>query len=344
MKAMALTGIREIKIIEKTVPEPEKPDEVLIRIKSVGVCGSDIHYFNEGSIGSQVVQFPFTLGHECSGIVEKTGPGVKKLKQGDRVAIDPAMPCFNCSQCRRGRCHTCLNLKFLGCPGQAEGCLAEYIVMPETSCFPVSDDMSFDLATLSEPLSIGLYATELAGEIKGLAIGILGSGPIGMSVLLMSLYKEAAKVYMTDLIDERLSLANSMGAGWTGNPLRKDIVAGIRKEEPDLLDIVFECCGKQEAADQAVKLLRPGGTIVIAGIPAFSEWKFSAEDIRRKEITIKNVRRQNEMMQPVLNLISKGLIKPERMITHAFTLDQITDAFEMVAGYRDGVMKAMIHV
>lgn len=344
MKAMALTGIREIRIFDKPVPRPENPGEVLIAIKSVGVCGSDIHYYNEGRIGSQIVTFPFTLGHECSGIVEQTAPRVNRVKPGDHVAIDPAMPCFSCSQCKKGRFHTCLSLKFLGCPGQAEGCLSEYIVMPETSCFPVDESMPFDLATLSEPLSIGLYATGLAGKIGGLKIGILGSGPIGISVLLMVLYKKAAKVYMTDFINERLALARTMGAHWTGNPLKTDVVAGIKQEEPELLDVVFECCGQQDAVNQAIRLLKPGGILVIAGIPAFEEWSFRAEDIRRKEITIKNVRRQNEMVQPTLDLISAGFINPGKMITQTFSLERVAEAFELVADYRDGVMKAMIHI
>ncbi len=341
---MVLMDIRKIEIIDKPVPQIEKGDKVLIRIKSVGICGSDIHYYNEGNIGTQVVKFPFTLGHECSGIVEKTGPYVKSLKPGDHVAIDPAMPCYNCSQCRQGRYHTCLNLRFLGCPGQEEGCLSEYIVMPEKSCYRVDEEMPFDIATLSEPLSIGLYATELAGRLEGRKIAILGSGPIGISVLLMAKYKKTAGVYMTDLIDERLALASMMGANRTGNPERDEIVADVRNWEPELLDVVFECCGKQEAADQAIKMLKPGGTLVIAGIPAFREWKFVAEDIRRKEITIKNVRRQNEMVQPTLDLISSGKITPDKMITHIFDFDRVAEAYDLVAGYRDGVMKAMIHL
>lgn len=340
---MVLTGIGKIEIVEKPVPEIQKSDEVLIKIKSVGVCGSDIHYYNEGRIGSQIVKFPFTLGHECSGIVEKAGKDVKNLKPGDHVAIDPAMPCFSCAQCRSGRFHTCYNLKFLGCPGQAEGSLSEFIVVPETSCYIVDRNMSFDIATLSEPLSIGLYATELAGNLEGLKTGILGSGPIGISVLLMALHKKVSEVYITDLIEERLSLARLMGATWTGNPDKQDIVREIRSIVSEPLDVVFDCCGKQEAVDQGISLLKPGGILVLVGIPSFDNWTFRAEDIRRKEITIKNVRRQNEMTRPTLDLISGGHIHPEKMITHTFTLDRVAEAFELVAGYRDGVMKAMVH-
>jgi L-iditol 2-dehydrogenase len=218
MKAMVLTGLNRIEIIDKPEPVITKPDQVLIRMKSVGICGSDIHYYTEGKIGSQVVEYPFTVGHEGAGIVEKTGSSVTTLKPGDHVAIDPAMPCYECDQCRQERYHTCRKLKFLGCPGQAEGCLSEYLVMPAASCYRISDTMTLDEAALSEPLAIGVYATGLSVSLKNKKIGILGSGPIGISVLLPALYEEAAKVYMTDKIDARLKVASAMGAHWTGYP------------------------------------------------------------------------------------------------------------------------------
>ena len=132
MKKIVLTGICRMEPVEAPVPEIRQPDEVLIRMKAVGVCGSDVHYYDSGKIGSQVVQYPFAVGHEGAGQIEAVGSGVKRLRPGDRVAIDPAMPCFGCDQCRAGRFHTCRHMRFLGCPGQAEGCLAEYIVMPES--------------------------------------------------------------------------------------------------------------------------------------------------------------------------------------------------------------------
>ena len=156
MKSMMLTGIRKMEM--KTVPDPVilSGKDVKIRIKVVGVCGSDIHYYLKGRIGSQVVEYPFTVGHECAGEVVETGQEVSTLKPGDRVAIEPAMPCSECDQCIDGRPHTCRNLRFLGCPGQAEGCLSEFIVMPESSCFHIPGTMSYDEATISEPLAIGV--------------------------------------------------------------------------------------------------------------------------------------------------------------------------------------------
>lgn len=344
MKAMVLTGPRRIEIIDRHSPEIINADDVLIRMKSVGVCGSDIHYYNHGRIGSQVVHYPFTPGHEGAGVVEETGNAVMSLKPGDMVAIDPAMPCHSCDQCRAGRPHTCRNLKFLGCPGQAEGCLSEYIVMPASCCFRLPGNMPADQAALAEPLSIGLYAVRSAGDISGRSVAVLGSGPIGISVLLSALAYGAARVYMTDKIDARLDIALEMGASWTGNADRSDIVSDILHDEPDQLSVVFECCGKQEAADQAVQLLKPGGRLMIIGIPEFERWSFETDTLRRKEICIQNVRRQNNTVADTLDMISSGRLKPGRMQTHDFSLDETAEAFEMVAGYRDGVMKAMIHL
>jgi L-iditol 2-dehydrogenase len=343
MKAMVLTDLLKIEIVEKPVPEIINPDDVLVRMKSVGICGSDIHYYKDGRIGSQVVKYPFTLGHEGAGIVEETGKAVINVRPGDRIAIDPSMPCFSCDQCREGRFHTCRNILFLGCPGQAEGCMSEYVVIPSASCFLLEKNVSLDEAALSEPLSVGLYATRLSVPLKNARIGILGSGPIGISVMLSAVHYGAGSVYMTDLIDERLSIASAMGAHWTGNPQKKDIVSEILEKEPLQLDAVFECCGQQEAMNQAIRLLKPGGKLVIVGVPAFESWMIGTDEMRKKELSFQNVRRQNKSLETTLELISNGDILLDKMQTHSFRLEQISEAFDLVAGYKDGVMKAMIN-
>ena len=342
MKVFRLTGIKKMEM--GTVPDPKiiSPTDVLIRMKTLGVCGSDIHYYSTGRIGSQVVKYPFTIGHEGSGIVEKTGENVSRVKPGDRVAIDPAMPCYECDQCKTGRIHTCQNLKFLGNPSQAEGCLSEFIVMPENSLFPVSSSVSYDDAALSEPLSIGYYAVEQSNLKKDSKIGILGFGPIGMSVIKTAHLSGTGTFFVTDKINERLDLAKTNGAKWTGNPLTIDISKEITKCEPQLLDVVYECCGQQEAIDQAVDILKPGGKLIIIGIPEFNRWSFSVDKLRQKEITIINIRRQNECVQPVLDLIENGTLDVNDMITHRFPFSNTENAFNTVAEYRDGVMKSMI--
>jgi len=342
MKAMMLTGIRQMEMKEVSTPAILNELDVLIKMKTLGVCGSDIHYYVSGKIGSQVVQYPFTVGHEGAGEVEAVGKGVSMVKPGDRIAIEPAMPCWECDQCLAGRPHTCRNLRFLGCPGQAEGSLSEYIVMPETSCFKIPDEMSYDEAAISEPLAIGLYAVKQSIPMKGARVGILGFGPIGMSVLLPVLAMGAKEVYVTDKIDERLLIAERSGARLTANPDREDVVKKIAGEVPELLDVVFECCGQQDAIDNAMGLLKPGGKLMVIGIPEFGRWSFPVDISRRKELCIQNVRRQNEAVQAALDMMASGEISVASMATHRFSFEKSKEAFDLVAAYGDGVMKAMI--
>ncbi len=339
---MKLTGIREMEMMEVPIPAIVNDRDVLIRMKTLGVCGSDIHYYVSGKIGSQVVEYPFAVGHEGAGQVEAVGKGVTLVKPGDRIAIEPAMPCWDCDQCNAGRPHTCRNLKFLGCPGQAEGSLSEFIVMPDTSCIKIPNEMSYDEAAISEPLAIGVYAVKQSIPLEGAKVGILGFGPIGMSVLLPALAMGAKEIYVTDKIDERLQIAISSGATLTANPDKEDVVKKIATEVPELLDVVFECCGQQDAIDNAVDLLKPGGKLMVIGIPEFERWSFPVDKSRHKELCIQNVRRQNEALQPSLDMMADGKVSVDAMATHRFRFEDSKEAFDLVAGYKDGVMKAMI--
>jgi len=342
MKAMVLTGIRQMEMKEFPMPEIINNTDVLIKMKVVGVCGSDVHYYTSGKIGSQIVQYPFPVGHEGAGEVIRIGSGVKRVKPGDRIAIEPAMPCGECDQCKANRPHTCRKLRFLGCPGQADGCLSEYIVMPENSCFVIGDKMTYTEAAISEPLAIGVYAVNQSIPMHNASIGILGFGPIGMSVILPAIAKGAKKIYVTDLIDERLTIASSCGATWTGNPNKEDVVADIKIKEPLLLDVVFECCGKQEAMDLAIEILKPGGKLMIIGIPEFDRWSFNVDKLRHKEICIQSVRRQNHSVEEALEIMENEIVNVDKMATHRFSFSHTKEAFDLVTGYQDGVMKAMI--
>ena len=342
MKAMMLTGIRQMAMRQVHEPSLVNSGDIKIRMKSVGICGSDIHYYTQGQIGSQRVIYPFTVGHEGAGEVIEIGRSVERVKPGDIVAIDPAMPCHECDQCLAGRPHTCRKLRFLGCPGQAEGCLMEFIVMPEKSCFRLTGNLNADHGSISEPLAIGVYAVKKGGAFKGLSIGILGYGPIGMSVMLAARSQSVSEIYVTDIIDERLSIATREGVVFSGNPAKENVVRNIMHKEPLGLDVVFECCGKQEALDQAVELLKPGGKLIVVGIPEFDLWSLSVEKTRRKEISIQFIRRQVDCVEQTLDLMKNGRIKIENMITHRFPFERTKEAFDLVADYRDGVMKAMI--
>jgi L-iditol 2-dehydrogenase len=324
------------------IPEIVNDTDVLIRVARVGVCGSDIHYYADGGIGNQRVEYPWVVGHEGAGVVVEVGSAVRGVKLGDRVAFDPSFPCGTCEQCLVGRPHTCLHLLFFGCPGQVEGCLKEYIILPERGCLHVPDTMTLDAAAMMEPLSIAVYGATLYPNLQGATIAILGSGPIGLCLLQTALSMGAKKVYVTDKIDQRLDVARRCGAAWTGNPSTTDTVADIIADNGGGLDGVFECCGKPDALDDAVKLLKPGGELSLIGIPEGNRISMDINLLRRKEIRIQNVRRQNNCMQKSLNLIESGAVDANAMITHRFPFARTDEAYDLVANYRDGVVKAMI--
>jgi L-iditol 2-dehydrogenase len=344
MKAAFLTGLREVEIREAPEPKLTGPRDVLLRIDTVGVCGSDVHYYTTGRIGSAVVEYPFIVGHECAGTALEVGSEVTKVRPGARLAIDPLVACGRCDQCQAGRSHTCRNQRFLGLPGQLAGSLVEFLVLPEECCYPIPPSMTLDEAVVVEPLSIGLYAQRMAQLQPGATIAILGAGPIGLSVLIACRAASACTAYVTDLIDERLRVASQYGAVWTGNPKQRDVVKAIREAEPLGMDFVFECAGEQETVNHAVELLKPGGTMLIVGIPEVDRIDFPIHTLRRKELTIRNVRRQNQCMRPAIDMVASAKVNIAALMTHRFSLAETKAAFDLVAGYRDGVIKALIHI
>jgi len=344
MKAIYLTGLRQMELRETPTPRLNGAHDVLLRVDTLGVCGSDVHYFRQREVGSTVVPYPHILGHELAATVVEAGPRVKDLHAGQRVAVDPLVSCGECDQCLAGRKHTCRRQKFLGYPGQLQGALVEYLVMPAACCSPVPDSLNDDQAAVVEPLSIGVYAAQLAQLAPGARVGIVGSGPIGLCTLLAVRARTQATVYMTDLVEERLAAARACGAAWTGNPQREDIVEAIHRLEPLGLDAVFECAGEQDALDQSVQLLKPGGELLVIGIPEVDRICFSSSVLRRSELRIINVRRQNECVEPAIELIASGRVNVGPLVTHHFRLDETARAFELVSSRSDGVLKAIIRI
>jgi len=342
MRAALLTGIRQIELRE--VPEPELTDDfdVLVRVGAVGVCGSDIHYYSEGRIGDQIVSYPFVVGHESAGTVEKVGPSVRRLKPGDRVALDPAVVCGACDQCLSGRPNTCRRLLYLGTPNQLSGALCERIVMPERNCFVLPAELTLEEGVLVEPLTIAIHGLRVLGKPVPNRVAVLGAGPVGLSVLLAARAAGIRHVYMTDKIEGRVEAARKAGASWAGNPDKEDIVARIRSLAPEGLDAVYECCGDQSALYQAVDLLTPGGRLVIFGIPPGDRVSFDIHALRRKELSLHNVRRQRFCVPEALDLIKNGQADVRFMATHRFALEDARLAFELAAGYRDDVIRAIV--
>lgn len=342
MKAALLTGNKEFKIQDIPDPENIKSSDVLIRIKMVGVCGSDVHYYTSGRIGSQIVTYPFIVGHEAAGIVEQVGSAVTRLKPGQKVAIDPAVSCKKCDQCLAGRENTCRKLVFMGNPKERQGALCEYIVHDEKSCYPVSEQTTFEQAVMSEPLAIAVYAVEKSRLMPGAKVAITGMGPVGLSVFHVLRTKNVGKIYVTDKIRDRLDFAQNLNPAWSANPDYADIVQEINKREPLALDIVYECSGDAAVFEQAIGLLKPGGILAIIGIPETDHITLPVHELRRKEITILNIRRQADCTQKALDLLESRQVVIDAMATHHFPLADTQVAFDLVAGYRDKVIKAMI--
>jgi L-iditol 2-dehydrogenase len=343
MKQIVLTGIKKMEFVEATEPSVNSPDDVKIKLSSIGVCGSDIHYYTEGRIGSQVVKYPFPIGHECSGIVEAIGDNVNNVKVGDLVVVEPSVYCGKCDQCLAGRPHTCRYNRYLGTPGQLDGCLSDYIVMPSYTCYPVSGKMNAVQAALIEPFSIGVYTVKQAGITNsGISTAIFGAGPIGLSVLLTLLAEGVNNNTVIEPLDYRLERAGEIGARYLINPGKEDVESIVSQNEKLLLDVAFEASGEQEAVDNAVKILKPGGKLVLVGIPPVGNYCFDMDLMRRKELTVVNIRRQNGCVQKAIDLVVSGRADVEKMVTHHFGFKETIKAFDIVEGYEDGVIKAII--
>ena len=318
--------------------------EVLIRVKSVGVCASDLHYYQEGRIGSQVVESPLILGHEPSGVIEEIGPGVSGLKKGDRVAVEPARPCWSCDICRAGHTHVCKNVRFFGTPPE-DGALRQLVAWPARLAIPMPENVSFDEAAMIEPLAVGMHAAKVAGLKGGETVAVLGAGAIGLSVLQAVRLRNPARVIVTEPIPERRQAALRLGAdaaldSASGDVVNEVIAANGGRE----LDFVFECAGEPDAFTQTCEMVRPLGAPVIVGIPSEDAYCFPASISRRKELTIRLIRRSCGEAEESLEMVGRGLVDVKSYVTHTFPLERTREAFELAAAKADGAVRVVIRV
>ena len=343
MNTIVLTGIRKFKQREAPKPVPAK-GEVLARIRYVGICGSDIHYWRQGNIGSQVVKYPFVIGHECSGEIAELGEGVTDFKPGQRVVIEPAVSCGQCEFCSIGRNNICPDVRFLGTP-PTEGAFKEFLTMPCENVFPLADNISLEEGVLLEPFTIGVYSVTLSSLLLGNTVAIMGCGPIGFSTLIAAKASGASQIFAADLIDERLFVARQAGADFIYNVSKGSAVDFImEKTNGRGVDISFEAAGEQDAVSDAVASTRIGGKCVIIGIPAKATVEINFDIARRREIPIINVRRQNHAAARAMALGSENITSLKRMLTYRFKSGKISEAFDMVSQRKDGVIKAIIEM
>ena len=338
MKSAVLRGLRSIEVIDAATPVPG-PGQVLVQIRAVGICGSDVHYFVNGRIGGAVVSYPYVLGHEAAGIVAALGSGVTTLSVGTRVVVDPALPCGACATCRSGRLNCCQEVRFLGSP-PVGGVFEEYHVFQPGQCVPIPEAMSFETAAMLEPMGVAMHAVNLAGLKLGARAAVMGGGTIGMLTAAAARRAGASLVAMTEPVEARRGVAAKFGVD-LALPPGLDGTARIT-EATDGVDAAFEAAGSLDAVDDAIRAVKPGGTVVIIGIPEEDRLQIPVHEARGKELCLILVHRSNDTLLPSIRLISGGRMDPGLVVTHRFPLVRLQEAMNLAHSYEDGVLKAMI--
>ena len=326
--------------------KPPAPDQVLIKVECVGVCGSDVHYFHDGRCGTFLVDkerdIPFMLGHECSGTVVEVGSEVTDLKVGDRVCCEPSVTCGKCEFCKTGHYNLCKEVTFWATP-PIQGCYMKYVPFQADLCYKLPEGMDAVEGALVEPMATGMYAAELGQVTVGHTVVILGSGCIGLMTMLSCKARGASRIIVCDLEDIRLEKAKELGANFVINSRKEDPIERI-KELTDGRgpDIVFETAGSKFTIAQTAHIARRGGLIVLVGMSAEEEITFNFGQVMAKELQIKSLFRYVNMFPKSVATVGSGLAPIRKVATHEYTLDQIQQAFEDSVNRKNEVVKAVI--
>lgn len=331
----------EIVIEDCPIPEP-KPGEVLLQMQDVGICGSDVHYWQHGRIGDFVVKAPMVLGHEASGVVSKVGEGVSNLKVGDRVAIEPGVPCRTCKNCKIGRYNLCPDMKFCATP-PVHGNLAKFYTHAADFCFKLPDSVSTEEGAFLEPLSVGVHACRRAGVSLGSRVLVCGAGPIGLVNLMTAKANGASEVCITDIDEKRLEMAKAVGADYTVLVKSRDgqeVARQIEEVMGQKPEITIECSGAPPSIQTAIYATESGGCVVLVGLgPADVTLPIVNASVR--EVDIRGIFRYVNCYPTALAMIASGKVNVKPLITHRFKLQDSVKAFETVA--KGEGIKVMIH-
>lgn len=344
MKTMkAAVMIEPDKMVVREVNVPQFCDnEVLIQVKAVGVCGSDIHFFHHGKIGMYTVETPYVLGHECAGVVVAAGKNVKGLKTGDRVAVEPGLYCGTCEFCRSGRYNLCDEMTFLATP-PVPGSLCEYIAVREDLAYPIPDSVSFEEAAMIEPLSVGIHCMNRINMKQGENIFIMGAGPVGLAAVIAAKYYGAKEIVIADIVPYRLEIAKKLGATMTINPLESDggvLMQQLARERK--LHAGIEVSGSPEGLKNVLGLVRKGGKIAAVAVPGSLNASINVQDLVDKELTVYGIFRYINTY-PTGRDIAVSLASDIReLITHRYPLAQAQDAFEFARLHKNECIKVVI--
>jgi len=331
MKAIRLHDVRDLRVHTEAAPIPEGRFNTLLKISSIGICGSDLHWFDEAGIGDAKLKRPLVLGHEFAAVVE-SGP----LK-GKRVAVDPAIPCGLCEMCLAGHSNLCEHTIFSG-HGTQDGAFREYMAWPEENLHTLPDSVSDDDGALLEPLGVAIHAVDLAHLKTGMSVGIFGAGSIGLLSLQVARASGATDLYVTDRRQHRLDAAEEFGAQHTyvANDDRTESQAILADTNKRGVDVAIECAGDNAAVESAFAAVKPGGTVVLVGIPSDDRTAFTASVARRKGLTIKMSRRMKRVYPRAIALVQRGLVNVSALVSQRFNLADTQQAFE-AAERREGL-------
>ena len=338
MKITAMYLEKPGKIIPRKIDMPEiKKDEVLVKIKAVGVCGSDVHYYDKGKIGSFIVKRPLILGHECSGEIVEVGEEVKNLQIGDKVALEPGIPCRRCIYCKTGRYNLCPEIRFMATP-PVNGAFVEYVAHPADFVFKLPENVSYEEATLFEPLAVGLYSVVRAKVGFGGKILILGAGPIGLSTLQAAINIGGGRITVADIYDFRLEKAKELGADELINPRQTNALDKLGSS----FDYVFETAGSVVTTQQTVKLAKNGGKVILVGLPAQEEIEFNTNQIITKELDVLGIFRYANMYPKAIRLAEKGQVNLKTVISKKFSFSQTEEALKFARDNKESSIKTVV--
>lgn len=342
MKAAIMTEPRTIVTTELPVPEPGE-HEALIKVMAVGVCGSDVHYYEHGRIGSAIVQYPMILGHECAGEVIAVGPGVTRVKAGDRVAIEPQTTCGRCSACKSGKYNLCPEVEFFATP-PIDGAFAQYVKAREDLLFPIPDTLSYEEAALVEPFSVGIHAANRTNLKPGSSVAIMGMGPVGLLAVAAAKAYGASRIYVTDLEPVRLEAARKLGATHAINVRDQDAVETIKAlNGRSGVDVAWETAGNPLALQSALLSLKRGGKLAVVGLPVQAEVPLNIHFISDHEVDIYGVFRYTDTYAAGIEILASGICDIRSLITDRYSLGQTQEAMERALNNKSESLKVVVY-
>jgi L-iditol 2-dehydrogenase len=339
LKSVQLVAQRTLEIRDIPLPADPGPNEVLVKLRSVGICGSDMHWYLDGSIYGLPATYPLILGHEPAGEVVRMGAGVSGLRIGDRVSIEPTISCGHCEYCARGQHNNCVQSQFMGSP-QLPGLLREYALVPAHNAERVPENFTYTQASLIEPAAVIMHMLELVQIHAGDTVAILGAGPIGLLAAVVARHSGASQVLMADKLPHRIKMALELGAT-AAVPIGQfgELVGDETRGRG--VDLAIDAAGAAETINTALAVTRLGGTFVLIGIPNHVPVGIDLFSAMTKEIRIQTLKRSNHRSKPAIALLASGAI-PAAIVTHRVGVEQAPAAFETLAEYRDEIGKLTI--